>query len=245
MKIAGFCALAAALMIAGQLNALADAVLTVAPPAGPVLIGQVFTVAIEVTGPTVIHGGHQMPSGVSDLAAFQFDVAFNCTVAAANPTGCQPGASVLQAVSISEGSFLPNGGANSTFFEPGSIDNPVGEVALIGDVGAAGVNGSGDLVDLTFRALTPGTTDIAILANSDLQLYDSQSNPIVVDDSVTSSTGKQTFPTNQFLSAPVTATTPEPSSGLLLALGVILLAVFTAACARRNVPGGGIIQRRG
>lgn len=206
MKITNVFVLAAALGLLAHGTAFADAVLTVVPPSGPIAAGRPFTVAIYVTGPTVIHNGQQITSDVSDLAAFQFDIAFNCSVPASNPTACQPGTRVLRAMSVSEGSFLPNGGANITFFEPGSIDNTAGEIRVIGHVGASGVTGSGALVYVTFQGLAHATTNIAILANSDLQLYDSKANPIVVDDSVTTSSNKETFPTNQFLSASVTIT---------------------------------------
>jgi hypothetical protein len=232
MKIAKLFVLTAALML-GHSTAFADAVLTVVSPSGPISVGQTFTIGIHLTGPTVIHNGTTITSNVSDLDAFQFDLAFNCSVPIANPAGCQPGASLLNAISVSEGSFLPHGGANATFFEPGSIDNAAGEISFIGDVGGSGVTGSGDLVDVTFRALTAGTTTIAILANGDLQFFDSNFNPIVVDDSVTTSLGQETFPTNQFLSTSITvapAITPEPSSGQLMLLGGIagLAALITA-----------------
>jgi hypothetical protein len=235
MKIAKFFVLAAALLLLSHSTAFADAVLTVVPLSGSLVAGQTFTVGIFVTGPTIIHNGTTTTSNVTDLDAFQFDLAFNCVVATANPTGCQPGASILNAISVSEGSFLPNGGSNITFFEPGTINNAAGEISLIGDVGASGVTGSGDLVNVTFRALTTGTTDIAILANSDLQFFDSNFNPIVVDNSVTTSPNLQTFPTNEFLSTPITIT-PEPSSGLLLLSGGIAgLAALVARTGRSRI----------
>jgi hypothetical protein len=220
MKTAKPLILAAALLLFAS-HAFADAVLTVQPPSGPIFAGQQFTVGIFVTGPSIVHNGQTTTSPVTDLASFQFDLAFNCAVSGGNSTSCAPGASVLNAVSVSEGPFLPNGGANPTFFEPGTINNTTGEISLIGDVGLSGVTGSGTLVDVTFLALTSGTTNIAILANSDLQLYDSSFNPIVVDNSVTTSPTMQTFPTNQFLAASVTIA-PEPPSVQLMLLGGIM-----------------------
>jgi hypothetical protein len=231
MKTAKVFVLATVLMCAGSIPAFADAVLTVVPATG-LIAGQTFTVGIFVTGPTVIHNGKATTSNVTDLDAFQFDLAFNCIVPAASPTGCQAGGSVLQALSVSEGSFLPNGGSNATFFEPGTINNATGEISLIGDVGASGVTGSGDLVDVTFKALTTGTTDIAILGNSDLQFFDSNGNPIVVDDSVTTSPDKETFPTNESLSAAVVVT-PEPPSGELMLLGGVVMLAAVARVDRR------------
>jgi hypothetical protein len=231
MKLAKVFVFATVLMFAASIPGFADAVLTVVPPSG-VIAGQTFTVGIFVTGPTVIHNGNVTTSNVTDLDAFQFDLAFNCIVPTASPTGCQPGASLLQALSVSEGSFLPKGGSNATFFEPGTINNAAGEISLIGDVGASGVTGSGDLVDVTFKALSTGTTDIAILGNSDLQFFDSNFNPIVVDDSETTSPGAETFPTNESLSAAVVVT-PEPPSGELMLLGVMVMLAVLARVDRR------------
>ena len=112
MKLLKVFVFTAALMLFGRSTAFADAVLTVVPVPGTVLAGQTFTVGIFVTGPTVSHNGTTFTSGVSDLDAFQFDLAFNCVVPTASPTGCQPGASLLQALSVSEGSFLPHGGSD-------------------------------------------------------------------------------------------------------------------------------------
>lgn len=219
MKSGKFLLLAAALIFSGH-TSFADAVLSVVPVPGSLTVGQQFTVSFNVTGPTVSHGGQTFPSDVTDLDAFQFDIAFNCSVAGGNSTSCAPGAGILSALSVTEGSFLSDGGSNPTFFEPGTINNSNGTISLIGDVGASGVTGSGTLVNITFQALQVGTTNIAILANSDLQFYDSNGNPIVIDDSVTTSPSKETFPTNQFLSTTVTvAPVPEPSSGQLLLLG--------------------------
>src|SRR3984885_14281572 len=236
MKIAKVFVFATALMVGGSIPAFADAVLSVVSPSG-VIAGQTFTVGIFVTGPTVIHNGTVTTSNVTDLDAFQFDLAFNCIVPTASPTGCQPGASLLQALSVSEGSFLPHGGSNATFFEPGTISNATGEISLIGDVGASGVTGSGDLVDVTFKALTTGTTNIAILGNCDLQFLDSNFNPIVVDNSVTTSPNLQTFPTNQSLSTSLVIT-PEPPSGQLLLLGgMFALATLTRVNRKGRVRG--------
>lgn len=232
MKTEKLFLLAAALMLGPSPDALADAVLTVVP-SGPIVAGQTFTVAIDVTGPTVSHSGTTITSPVTDLAAFQFDLAFNCIVPTASPTGCAPGAALLDALSVMEGPFLPNGGSNTTLFEPGTINNAAGEISSIGDVGFSGVTGSGTLVDVTFEALGTGTTDIAILANSDLLLADSNGDSIVVDNSVTTSPTLQTFPTNEFLSSAVTIT-PEPSSWQLMALGgMVMLAAAVAGGKRR------------
>lgn len=233
MRSGKFLLLAAALTFSGH-TAFADAVLSVVPVPGSLTVGQQFTVSIDVTGPTVSHNGQTFPSDVTDLDAFQFDLAFNCSVAGGNSTSCAPGSSILSALSVTEGSFLPNGGSNPTFFEPGTINNSNGTISLIGDVGASGVTGSGTLVNITFQALQAGTTSIAILANSDLQFYDSNGSPIVIDNSVTTSPNNQTFPTNQFLSTTVTvAPVPEPSSVQLLLLGTLTMLLGWTVIQRR------------
>ena len=226
MKLLKSCFAVAMLLLAGSSAAFADAVLSVVPTPSSVFVGQTFTVGIYVTGPTVIHNGTTFTSPVTDLDAFQFDVAFNCAVSGANATSCSPGASILNALSVTEGPFLTDGGSNFTFFEPGTINNSTGLISSIGDVGGYGVTGSGNLVNITFQALTAGTTSIAILANSDLQFFDSNGNPIVVANTVTTSPTKETFPTNQTLSANVTVVTPEPPSLELLLIGAISLAAL-------------------
>ncbi|WP_035348513.1 cohesin domain-containing protein [Edaphobacter aggregans] len=220
MKLGRLFLLTTTFALLAHTAARADAVLSVVPYSSAVTAGQQFTVGIYVTGPTVIHNGQTITSNVTDLSAFQFDLAFNCLVAGGNSSSCAPGAGILNAVSVTEGPFLPNGGTNPTFFESGTIDNTAGTISSIGDVGLSGVTGSGYLVNITFQALQAGTTSIAILANSDLQFYDSNFNPIVIDDSVTTSPGQQTFPTNQSLSTNVTvAPVPEPPSLQLLLIG--------------------------
>src|ERR1039457_32222 len=111
----------------------------------------------------------------SDVYAFQFDLAFD--------------PSILQLLSISEGSFLPSAG--STFFIPGDIDNIGGNAisnadTLVGDI--PGASGDGDLVDFTFQAIGPGATSLAL---SNGILLDSGFNFIpftTMDGSVSSAT---------------------------------------------------------
>ena len=124
-----------------------------------VLVGQVFTLPVSI-------------ADASDLYAFQFDLAFDPTI--------------LQLLSISEGSFLP--AAGSTIFIPGDIDNIGGTATsnadtLVGDI--PGATGSGDLVDFTFQAIDTGASSLAL---SNGILFDSAFNDIpftTVDGSVT------------------------------------------------------------
>ena len=86
---------------------------------------------------------------VSDLAGWQFDIAF------------EP--AILEAVDVSEGNFLKSGG-ESTFFQGGRIDNAVGKItglstALLGD---RGVSGSGSVLQVRFKANSEGETRIAL-----------------------------------------------------------------------------------
>jgi len=128
-----------------------------------VFVDQIFTLPVSITG-------------ASDLYAFQFDLSFD--------------PSILQLLSISEGSFLP--GAGSTIFVPGTIDNIGGTATSNADtlVGAiSGASGDGDLVDFTFQAIDTGTSSLSL---SNGLLFDSNFNEIpftTVDGSVTMTAG--------------------------------------------------------
>jgi general secretion pathway protein D len=124
--------LAAALLFVPLLTA--QAVITAG--SADVSVDQIFTVPVNI-------------ADVSDLYAFQFDLAFDPTI--------------LQLLSISEGSFLPSAG--STIFIPGTIDNIGGNATsnadtLVGDI--PGASGDGDLVDFTFQAINPGASPLAL-----------------------------------------------------------------------------------
>lgn len=141
---------------------------------------------------------------VSDLYAFQFDIGFDPTI--------------LSAVSVAEGLFLPSGG--STIFFPGTIDNVGGTITFNADslVGAiSGVTGSGILANIMFNALAAGTSPVAL---SNLQLLDSSLNPIAFSTANGSVSVKG-------------AATPEPSA--LPFLGAALLCLAAARLKRANV----------
>jgi Cohesin domain len=112
----------------------ADVISIVGPVSNPI-VGDTFNVDVDVTG-------------ITDLFAFQFDLTFDPTL--------------LSAVSVIEGPFLPGGG--TTIFIPGSIDNVGGTVAATADtlIGAiSGVAGNGVLAEFQFTALAPGTSALS------------------------------------------------------------------------------------
>jgi general secretion pathway protein D len=135
-RIAAFyclCFLACGGLAIGATISIESSPVTVSP-------GQTFTLDVDV-------------SSVTDLYAFQFDIAFN--------------PSVLDAVDINEGAFLPSGG--TTFFITGTIDNMGGTISSNADslFGAiSGVDGSGVLATVDFIAIAPGDSAINILNES-------------------------------------------------------------------------------
>jgi general secretion pathway protein D len=124
---------------------------------------------------------------VTDLYAYQFDIAFD--------------PAIVFATGVSEGSFLSSGGA--TFFIAGTIG--AGTITgtantLVGPV--PGVNGSGTLAMLRFQGLSAGTAAIAL---TNIVLLNSASGDISADvqnGSVTVLAGPPGI--------------PEPSSALLV-----------------------------
>ena len=102
----------------------------------PIHLGDTFTFDIRA-------------ENVSDLAGWQFDIAFD------------PAA--LEAVDVREGDFLKTDGA-STFFQGGRIDNASGKItglsaARLGDRGASG---SGSLLHVAFKAKSTGEMSLAL-----------------------------------------------------------------------------------
>jgi hypothetical protein len=157
---------------------LADAVVSIQPPVSTPSVGSFFDVFVDI-------------SDVTDLYGFQFNVTFDPTI--------------LSAVGVTEGAFLPGGG--STFFIPGTIDNTTGAIGLTGDslLGpSVGLSGSGTLADISFRALSGGTSPIDL---SNIVLLDSASAVIPF-----SSAGGTVSPMSPI---------PEPSTMLLFGLGLV------------------------
>ena len=86
---------------------------------------------------------------VIDLAGWQFDIAFD--------------PARLEALGLSEGDILKADG-ESTFFQGGRIDNAAGKITglVAGRLSEDGLNGSGSLVRVKFKAKSHGDTRVAL-----------------------------------------------------------------------------------
>ena len=75
---------------------------------------------------------------VSDLAGWQFDIAFD--------------PATLEALDVSEGDFLKSDGG-TTFLQRGSIDNAGGKITglIAGRISEGGVSGSGSVLQVRFK----------------------------------------------------------------------------------------------
>jgi general secretion pathway protein D len=121
--------------------------------ASPVHHGQPFTLSV-------------IASGLTDLYAYEFDVAFNPML--------------FQAGLVSEGPFLATAG--STFFSGGTIDNTAGVISFVFDtlIGPGpGASGSGILANVNFLASATNFGTGTISLNNVLAL-DSNLNLITV-----------------------------------------------------------------
>ena len=155
----------------------------------PAMAGSIPIVSVDPLSSSVSLGSNFSLNiniaNVSDLYAFQFDIGF--------------GPNVLQATSVIEGAFLPSGGF--TFFIPGTIDNNAGAITFIADTllgPGPGVNGSGTLAILGFKASGVGTSTIDI---SNLILLDSNLNEIdaSIEDGMVTVTGPVPEPNAIFI----------------------------------------------
>ena len=86
---------------------------------------------------------------VFDLAGWQFDIAFD--------------PAILEAINVSEGDFLKTDGG-TTFFQGGSIDNATGKITGLSAarLSTQGVNGTGVLLQVRFKAKSAGETQLAL-----------------------------------------------------------------------------------
>ena len=102
----------------------------------PIHLGDTFTLDISA-------------ESISDLAGWQFDIAFD--------------PAVLEAIEVSEGDFLKTDGG-STFFQSGRIDNAAGKITglIAGRISEGGVSGSGSVLQVRFKAKSEGETELAL-----------------------------------------------------------------------------------
>ena len=163
----------------------------VSPAAISVAVGQSFKVDVNV-------------NSITDLYAYQFDFSFN--------------PAVLQATSITEGSFLDEGGTTATLFFAGTIDNVGGSITTNAEsleTAITGVSGSGNLIEFEFQAIAAGSSQDVI---SNMFLLDSSLDGI--NASITNGT--------------VNVVTPEPSCALLFGLGAVALFLRSRSCFSRG-----------
>ena len=102
----------------------------------PIHIGDTFTFDVRA-------------ENISNLAGWQFDIAFDSTV--------------LEALDVSEGDFLKTDGG-VTFFQSGRIDNAAGKITglIAGRISEGGVSGSGSVLQVRFKAKSHGETRLAL-----------------------------------------------------------------------------------
>ena len=102
----------------------------------PLHVGDTFTLGIRA-------------ENVSDLAGWQFDIAFD--------------PSRLEAIDTSEGDLLKTDGG-STFFQDGRIDNATGKITglIAGRIADGGVSGSGSVLQVRFKAKAEGETGLTL-----------------------------------------------------------------------------------
>lgn len=143
-------------------------------------------------------------SDLTDLYTYQFDIFFD--------------PARLQANTIIEGNLLAGGG--TTFFIPGDIDNTAGLItftlnSLVGPI--FGVTGSGSLAAIEFQALAPGSSLVGVDRGTIL-LLNSEGNDLVLP-----TFGDGTID----VTSETDVTTPEPTSGTLIAIGFAAVAMIS------------------
>lgn len=154
--------------------------LLVSSSANPAVQGSTVTLSVKV-------------EELVDLFAFQYNLSFN--------------PAVLQAASLSEGSFLS--AAGETFYSAGTINNSTGLIGLtvntlLGPV--PGVSGNGVLSSVVFNVIGSGTSNIGFSA---VEFLDSSLNSMTLQ-----------VQGGSIQAVPV----PEPSAYLLFGAGLAGLA---------------------
>ena len=119
--------------------------------------GTEYTVSMGIGytfSPTPIHLGDTFTldihaENISDLAGWQFDIAFDPTA--------------LEAIKVTEGDFLKTDGGN-TFFQGGSIDNAAGKIEGLSAIrlSTQGVTGTGTILQVRFKAKSAGETELTV-----------------------------------------------------------------------------------
>ena len=86
---------------------------------------------------------------VSNLAGWQFDLDFD--------------PAILEAKGVREGDFLKSDGG-TTFFQSGRIDNSAGKITglIAGRISEGGASGRGSLLQVEFKAISEGETELAL-----------------------------------------------------------------------------------
>jgi len=121
------------------------------PAKPPVSHNEEFTVSVKI-------------DSVSDLSAYQFDINYK-------PRH-------YEIVKVEEGSFLNNNSTDSTFFlVPDSSDSNLVTIACTRMGKTGGIDGSGTLVNITFRSKTSGNAKINIVGDS-VRLLDTNGQKI-------------------------------------------------------------------
>ena len=199
-------------------------VMSINPPTQSVAAGNTFTVAVDV-------------AGVVNLASYEFNVAFDDTL--------------LDFVSVTNGTFLSSTGRSALC--PGAITS-AGSVrfgCVTFGTSIPGVSGSGTLATLTFTAVLPGTSELALP-------FASLSDPLAFDIVVSTVGGSVTITTAAPLAAPGGFTgdgeggaarrpgtdfapSPELMGGGLAAAALVIVVVVTAG---RSTPSSRRVRRR-
>ena len=119
----------------------------------PKIVEPRFGLSFSTTTTSVLVGDtltlHLNAENVTDLAGWQFDIAFDPTV--------------LAVLEVSEGDLLKKHGG-TTFFRQGTIDNVAGKITGLSSalISKSGVSGTGTLLSVKFSAKAAGETQVTL-----------------------------------------------------------------------------------